>query len=188
MKRNWLFAVLALTLTACGAPHVREMSDPATTLVFGYISQSDKPMDYGWVQLKHTDSRGNVTYYTTSAYDGMFYAENLPLGKYSIHRFGQGTMRPMGNSPTLAGGSGSMWILGDEGGAGTATVVKKPGVHYMGSFKYTYVEPKTFFGRGSFAFDRADAPPEKELLQHLLAYTKNTKWEGRVQARADQLQ
>ncbi len=186
MLRNWLFIVFAFTLTACGpSMYVKEMTDTKSAMIFGYISASKGPMDFQWVQLRHTDAAGNEDYYTTRAdEDGMFYAENLPLGQYQIHRMGNGNT-PMG--PNVIGGGGVVWSLA-EGSKDTTIQVKKPGARYMGSFKYTYVEGKGFFGRDSFTFDRAATPPEKELLQRLIKYTENTHWQASVKKRLAELQ
>lgn len=186
MKRNLFLAILAFTLSACApSMYVEEMKDQRTAMLFGYISASEGPMDFEWVQLRHTDAAGNEEYYTTRAdEDGMFYAENLPLGQYQIHRMGKG-VRPMG--PNVAGGGGGvLWSLG-EGSKATTMQVKKQGVRYFGSFQYTYIEPTSFFGRASFSFERAPKPPEKELLQRLVKYTKDTRWEAGVKSRLAEL-
>ncbi len=70
-----------------------------------------------------------------------------------------------------------VWSLG-AGSKSTAMQVRRPGVNYLGSFKYTYVEGKGFFSSDSFTFDRAETPPEEEVLKSLLPYTKDTRREG----------
>lgn len=181
MLRSCLIAILAFTLTACGpSMYVKEMESPKSAMIFGHIEAGEGPMYFHWVQLKHTDAAGNVEYYTTrSDEDGMFYAENVPMGRYQIHRIGQGNS-PMG--PNATAGGGVIWSLG-EAGKDTAMRVSQPGVHYFGSFKYTYIEAEGFFGRDSFNFDRASKPGEKTLLERLLKYTKDTRWEGRTSKR-----
>jgi hypothetical protein len=164
--------------------YVKEMESPKHAMVFGHIEAGKGPMYFSWVQLRHTDAAGNEEYYTTrSNEDGMFYAENLPLGKYEIHRIGQGN-RPMGSN--VISGGGVVWSLG-EGSKDTAMRVKTAGVHYLGSFKYIYIEGEGLFGRDSFNFKRINSPSEKELLQRLLKYTENTHWSGSINKRLAEL-
>ena len=164
--------------------YVKEMANPKSAMIFGYISASEGPMDFEWVQLQCTDASGKKEYFTSRAdEEGMFYAENLPLGEYQIYRLGRGNS-PMG--PNVVGGNGVFWHLGEERNA-TTTRVKKPGMLYLGSFKYTYIEPKSFFGNSSFSFDRVNSPPEKELLLRILKYTKETRWEESVKSRLAEL-
>jgi hypothetical protein len=183
MFRYWWLVLLAFGLAACGpSKYVDDMEDPKSALLVGHIETDDgEPMWFHWVQLKHTDPAGKEEYYTSrSDEDGMFYVENAPLGAYQIHRMGQGNT-PWG--PNAVGGNGGViWTLGESGKV-TAMRVKTPGVTYFGSFKYTYIEGKGFFGRDSFTFSRWHQPKEKELLQRLLKYTKKTRWEGATQAR-----
>ncbi len=186
MLRNWLLVAFALILTACGpSMYVKEMKDPKSAMIFGYIHASKGPMYFHWVQLKHTDAAGNEEYYTTrSNEDGMFYAENLPLGQYQIHRIGQGNT-PLGSN-AISGG-GVVWSLGEGGGKATAMQVRRPGVQYFGSFKFTFIEGEGFFGRDSFNFERVASPPEKELLTRLLPYTEDTAWEAGIKRRSAEL-
>lgn len=182
MFHYWWLVLLAFGLTACGpAKHVKEMGDTKSAMIVGHIEAGKGPMYFHWVQLKHTDAAGNEEYYTTrSDVDGMFYAENLPMGNYQIHRMGQGNV-PMG--PNVIGGNGGVvWSLG-EAGKMTAMRVTKPGVIYFGSFKYIYIEGKGFLGRDSFDFVRWAQPEEKILLQRLLKFTKGTRWEAATNAR-----
>lgn len=182
MLRNWLLVIMAFTLSACGpSMYVKEMESPKHAMIFGHIEAGKGPMYFHWVQLKHTDAAGNEEYYTTrSDEEGMFYAENLPMGKYQIHRIGQDNS-PMG--PNAAAGSGVIWSLG-EAGKETAMRVTKPGVHYFGSFKYIHIEAESFFGRDSFNFKRINKPSEKELLPRLLTYTEETRWTASVKKRS----
>lgn len=188
MLRNWLLIALATVLTACGpSMYVKEMSDPKNAMVFGYIQAMNGPMYFHWVQLRHIDAAGNEEYYTTrSNEDGMFYAENLPLGRYEIHRMGRDCM-PMGPNVVSNGrGGGVVWSLGPASKS-TAMQIRRPGVQYLGSFKFTFVEGKGFFSRDSFTFERANTPPEKELLKRLLPYTEDTRWSGSVKKRVAEL-
>lgn len=111
---------------------------------------------------------------------GRFYVENAPLGAYQIDRMGQGNT-PWGPNAVGANG-GVIWTLGESVEA-TAMHVKTPGDTYFGSFKYTCIEGKGFFGRDSFTFSRWHQPQKKELLQRLLKYTKKARWEAATQAR-----
>ena len=181
MLRNWFLVLFAFALTACGpSMYVKEMGSPRDAMIYGYIDAGERPMYFNWVQLRYTDAAGNEEYYTTrSNEEGLFYAENLPPGKYEIYRIGEGN-RPMGSN--VISGGGYVFNLG-EASKETAMRVKAPGVHYFGSFKYTYIEHKGFFGRDSFDFQRSNSPSEKELLQHLIKYTEDTQWTGSIKKR-----
>jgi hypothetical protein len=167
--------------------NVKEMEDSKSAMVYGYIHAKEGPMYFHWVQLRRTDAKGNEDYYTTrSNENGLFYAENLPLGLYQIHRIGQGNKPTGSNSSGVRDGwssgvrtGGVTWSLG-EASKDTTMHVKNAGVNYLGSFKYIYIEGEGFLGRDSFEFKRAAEPSEKELLKRLLRYTKGTRWEERI--------
>jgi hypothetical protein len=186
MLRTCLLIIFAFVLTACGTSlYVKEMKDSKSALVFGYITEKNSPLYFHWVQLKRTDAAGNEEYYTTrSDQDGMFYAENLPLGQYQIHRIGWGNT-PMGSN-AIAGG-GELWSFGAAGKA-TMMQVTKPGVQYFGSFRFTLIKGKGVFRSDSFNFERAGSPPENELLERLLTYTKDTRWADAIRKRRAELQ
>lgn len=187
--RSLLFVVLAFVLAACGpSMYVRDVEDSKSTLVFGYIHASKGPMYFHWVQLRRIDANGNEEYYTTrSNEDGLFYVENVPPGRYEIHRMGRDCM-PMGSNAVSNGGGkgGVVWSLG-EGSKGTTMMIKRPGVNYLGSFKFTFIAGQGFFAQDSFTFARANTPAEKELLQRLLPYTKDTGWEKNIKKRMAEL-
>lgn len=186
--RNLLFVALAFVLTACGpSMYVKDMNDSKSSLVFGYIHASKGPMYFHWVQLRRIDAAGNEEYYTTrSNEDGLFYLENVPLGRYEIHRMGRDCM-PMGpNVVSNGAGGGVVWSLG-QGSKATAMQIKRPGVNYLGSFQFTFVEGKGLFSRDTFTFTRANTPSEKELLQTLLPFAKETGWERNIKKRMAEL-
>lgn len=187
--RNWLFVAFAFVLTACGpSMYVRDMEDSKSAMVFGYIHASEGPMYFQWVQLRRIDAAGNEEYYTSrSNEEGLFYAENLPPGRYEIHRMGRDCMPLGANAVSNGGGRGGVvWSLG-AGSKSTAMVVRRPGLNYLGSFKFTFVEGKGFFSSDSFTFDRAGTPLEKEVLKRLLPYTQDTRWEGNIKKRIAEL-
>ena len=181
MLRLMLLVVPILTLTACGpSKSVKEMEDPNSSLIFGYIGRDDGPVKFDWVQLRHSKPGAKDIFIESRAdRNGLFYAENLSPGHYQIHRYGWG-VRPLGEN-VAHGGGGAIFTFPKTENL-SAMHIKGPGLKYMGTFMYTRVKTG-FFEGGKFTIDRTTTPSEKELLQKLLRYTKNTKWEASVKER-----
>jgi hypothetical protein len=63
--------------------------------------------------------------------------------------------------------------------------ISKPGIYFLGSYKYQQV--KTGFFEGSkFDIERVDSPTEAELLQRILDEDKEIKgsaWEEKIRQR-----
>ena len=87
----------------------------------------------------------------------------------------------------------------------TAIRITKPGVYYLGSYKYVQVKKKSMFKRGKFSIERVSEPAEAELLRRILADTmkiqkaknykgpkkikiEDTRWAEVIRARLKELE
>jgi hypothetical protein len=66
----------------------------------------------------------------------------------------------------------------------TALVIAKPGLYYMGAYKY--VKTGTFW-KPSFTIERIKEPGEKEVLTGLLPFSTGTQWEALIKKRIEAL-
>lgn len=169
-------ALFALLLVAgCSSEPTRDINDPTNSLVFGYIDMSNAPtpVSHAWIEQLAPPTTGSP-YWTMEVKDGMFYAGDLPAGKYQMNSVW-----------------GSAFLKGDYSyGFGrqskqTQVRITKPGIYYLGSFKYRPVKTGMFEG-AKFAIDRIKDPSEAELLKKLLendSTLKNSAWAEKIRAR-----
>lgn len=184
MVRLLLLFVSLLALTACGTSKiVQEMENQNSVLVFGYAYDADGPLDFDWIQLRRNTANKDTFVRIHTDSEGLFYGENLPLGSYQIHRYGWGG-EPVGETGVFGVQSNSLMF--QKEGNPTTVQARSPGVMFMGSFRYTFTSTG-LFSQGKRSFDRATSPPEKEVLEKLLEYTKGTRWEARVRKRLAEL-
>jgi hypothetical protein len=112
-----------------------------------------------------------------SATDGMFYNSYAPPGSYILdsltgHSFFKGdysyNFPQQGNSAQLR--------------------ITKPGIYYVGSFKYKEVKTG-FFEAAKFGIQKVDQPKEAELLKRMLEIReiKESAWGNKIRARLAQL-
>jgi hypothetical protein len=170
----------ALLLTGCASgPPGRDVNDPTSSLVFGFVDMEEAPTDVEWVSLKQvataTDTEG---YWRLGVEDGLAFNQYLPVGSYQMAKFGGSDF-----------GSGEVeYNFPSYGKNETAVRITRPGVYFLGSYKYVKVKTG-FFEAGKFDFKRVDAPAERELLERLLKSKeiKGTQWVARINARLAQL-
>jgi hypothetical protein len=154
-----LFAAAALAGCASNEPG-RSIDDPTNSLVFGYVDMADAPTSVDVVRLRQVappppDDRA---FWRMGVRDGMFYNSYLPSGSY-----------------ILASLYGSSWWRGEyqynfprqQGGGDTAVRADKPGIYFLGSFKYKSVKTG-FLEAAKFDIERVNSPTEAELLQRML--------------------
>jgi hypothetical protein len=175
-----LSAALLLTawalLSGCASSeHGRDIDDPANSLVFGHIDMSEAPtsVDYAWIM--QVAPPAEKPYWGTGIKDGLFYSSYLPPGTYQLSSFG-----------------GSGFFRGEhrysfpkQGRNETAVRIDKPGIYYLGSYKYKKVKTG-MFEQGKFTIERVKTPTETELLQRILnenADIKKSKWGDKIRAR-----
>jgi hypothetical protein len=172
-------AFSAMTLLAgCASDNIgpeRNINDPTNSLVFAYIDMGDAPTKVEDASLK---PQGEEGYWHLSIDDGLMYQQYLPPGSYQ-----------------LASLSGSSFLHGEVeytfpayGRNEASTVIRKPGVYFLGSFRYQEVKTG-MFEAGKFDIERTDSPTELDLLNRLLKqdWVKGSQWEARIKARIAEL-
>lgn len=177
MQRFWsALGLIALALLAgcAGGGHGRDINDPANSLVFGYVDMSDAPTGVQGASIMQVAPPTDRPYWGTDVRDGLFYTYYLPPGSYK-----------------LASLTGSSFWKGEyrynfpRQGADTAVRIAKPGVYFLGSYKYRDVKTG-FFEQGKFNIERVDSPTEAQLLRRILDEDKEIKgsvWEERLRQR-----
>lgn len=179
--KGWLarLALFALVLAAgCASGPTRDINDPTNSLVFGYIDMADAPtkVSYAWIQQVAPPT--DAPYWQMGVQDGVFYSSYLPAGSYQL---------------SAVGGSSFMrgeyrYNFGRQGNE-TQLRITKPGIYFLGSFKYRAVKTG-IFQAGKFAIEKTKQPSEAELLKKLLdndSELRKSAWGEKIRARLAQL-
>lgn len=172
--------VALLALTACGSKSIgpeRDINDPTNSLAFAYVDMSDAPTKIDGASLKPQGQEGY--WHMNVANDGQLLTQPyLPPGAYQLATL-QGSGFFAGNN---------VYRFPTYGRNDTAIRIQKPGIFFMGA--YRYVKVKTgFFEGGKFAIERVNTPTELELLQRVEKedWVRGTQWEGRIRTRIAEL-
>jgi hypothetical protein len=181
MKRFWLVpALIAFGLVAgCGSSGPqRDINDASNSLVFGHIDMADAPTKISGATILQVAPPTDKPYWGAGVNNGLFYNAYLPPGSYQ-----------------LASITGSSFWRGDyrynfpRQGSETAVRITKPGIYYLGSWRYKGVKTG-FFEGGKFDIERVNTPTEAQLLQRILDESpdiKGSAWEERIRQRLRQL-
>jgi hypothetical protein len=176
-----LVAVIMLAaLAGCGGGgHGRNINDPSNSLVFGYVDMSDAPTKVSGVQIMQVAPQTDKPYWGTDVREGMFYTYYLPPGSYRL--------------ATL---HGSSFLRGEyqynfprQGGGDTTVRIDKPGIYFLGAYKYKDVKTG-LFQQGKFDIERVNTPTEAELLQRMLdrdPQLKASVWADKISQRIARL-
>jgi hypothetical protein len=178
---NWL-AVGLITLgllTACGSSGpVRDINDPTNSLVLGYIDMDDAPTGVNSAWLAQVAPPSDSPYWGLGVSNGLFYNAHLPPGSYQMSSL-----------------SGSGFWAGEHNysfprqGNETALRISKPGIYFLGSFKYKKVK-SGMFDQAKFSIEKINKPTEAELLKRILDESdeiKKSAWGNKIRARLAQL-
>ena len=158
-----LFAgFLALLAAGCGSYERIDPKDQSLSLVYGYIDMKDAPSSLGWVHITLYDGKNTGLF--TAVKDGMFVQMGLKPGPYQVDRFGRHA-RFFDNTEYS-------YDFGTRGRNETAVRIDKPGVYFMGAYKYVDVHTG-WFEQGKFRMERTTTPNERELLTRILAILQN---------------
>jgi hypothetical protein len=179
-QRLWLaYGLIALLAAGCASSGPeRDIDDPSNSLVFGYIDMEDAPTGVDYASLVQVAPPSKTPYWGLAVKKGLFYSAYLPPGSYQLSKFG-----------------GSGFFAGQHEysfprqGNQTALRIAKPGIYFLGSFRYQKVKTG-FFEGGKFSIERIDKPSEADLLKRILdegSGIQKSAWNDRIRARLAQL-
>jgi hypothetical protein len=174
-----LLAAAALVAGCAGGGHGRDINDPSNSLVFGFVDMSEAPTKVSGAQIMQVAPPTDKPYWGTDVRDGLFYTYYLPQGSYKL--------------ATL---HGSSFLRGEyqynfprQGGGDTAVRIDKPGIYFLGAYKYQKVK-SGMFEQAKFGIERVSSPTEAELLQRLLDQDpeiKKSVWADKIRQRLSRL-
>ncbi|HKW54864.1 MAG TPA: hypothetical protein VJO12_14320 [Stellaceae bacterium] len=172
---------LILLVAGCATSKPVDPKDPSLSVVYGYIDMADAPSSLGWVWIKLYDGKNEG--YLASGHKGLFFHVGVVPGPYQVERFGRHT--------TFFSNTEYTYNFGTRGRNETAIRIDKPGLYYMGAYKYVDI-PTGWFEQDKFRMERTQTPSERELLTKLLAvlqddYPQYTRQIAMVRQRLAQL-
>lgn len=163
-RRKWLglgLVSIGIGLVGCGTP--LENVDPKAenlSIVAGYIDMREAPSRLGWVSIK-AYGPGTDHHYRARVEDGVFFHIGVDPGSYQIDRFGgQGGWAAFG-------GAAHEYEWGTRGRNATAIRIERPGVYFMGSYRYA-PQRTGLLEAGKFQMNSTSTPSEREVLQRVL--------------------
>lgn len=162
MKNTLKLGIIALIFTlATGCsiltPKIKDYSN--RSVVYGYLDTSEAPaglINTLFFQYKPVTKKPYWSMATKKVGKGyIFYHYGLPNGSYQVSEF-------VGQSCFLifCGNTIYYYEMPKQGKNGTAAEIKKPGVYFLGSYKYKKVKTG-FFSRGKFDIIPAENPPSR---------------------------
>lgn len=140
-------------------------NDKSLSVVFGYFNMKEAPSWGGidWVSVKQY--KPEQLYYSCGVEEGLFFHIGVHKGaSIQVDQFGRNT-RWYSNATYT-------YNFGGSGRNDTATIIKKPGVYYLGAYQYKSIPSGSFFAPDQFEMEKAKSPTEKELLGKLLHIMK----------------
>ena len=175
-----LLGFLIFFVTGCAGDSV-DPKDPKLSLVYGYIDMADAPSSLGWVRIKLYDGKNEG--YSAAVRKGLFFHVGVEPGPYQVERFGRHT--------TFWSNTEYTYDFGTRGRNETAIRIDKPGVYFMGAYKYVDI-PTGWFQQDKFKMERTQTPSERELLARLATilqddYPQYTRQIAMVRQRLAQL-
>jgi hypothetical protein len=181
--KQWLRLVLGLVMIgllagcASSGPE-RDINDPANSLVFGYIDMGDAPTGVDAAQLMQVSPPSAMPYWDLGVVNGLFFNAYLPPGSYQLSSFY--------GSKFFAGQH--EYIMPRQGNETSLRIVK-PGIYFLGAYKYEKVKTGVFEKR-KFAIEKTSTPTEAEVLKRVLDNSegiRNSAWANKIRARLAQL-
>jgi hypothetical protein len=189
-----MLGLLALPLSA-GDERPISIDNPNNSLVFGYIDMSDAPTKVKGAWLEQVAPPTDSPYWSMGIEKGLFYNTFIQPGSYQLSSFA---------GSSFAKGAYE-YKFPRQGQNETRVRIKKPGVYYLGSYKYVKVKKGGMFKRAKFTIERVNEPTEAELLRRILDDTmkiqkaKNykgpkkikvadTRWAAIIRARLQELE
>jgi hypothetical protein len=148
------------------------------SLVFGYIDMEGAPTGVNAASIMQVSPPSETPYWALAVNKGLFVNAFLPPGSYQLSSFS--------GSGFFAGPH--EYIMPRQGNETSLRIVK-PGIYFLGSYKYEKVKTG-MFERGKFAIERTNTPTEAELLKRVLDDSegiRNSAWANKIRARLAQL-
>lgn len=150
---------LNLIFLGCGSNGTKsDPLDPTTSLVFGYIDMEDAPTNISWFTIKKFKPKPQIEYYC-AVNDNLFWHIGLPPGSHQATVFGGQKPWPISTKYQYSFPTGRNQ---------TAVIIEKPGVYFLGAYKYTEIETEGLFTANKLSLKKIESPTEKELLNKLL--------------------
>ena len=176
MRYRKLFYACLASVTLLGgcasSSPPRDLDDPTNSLYFGYIDMSDAPSGVNAADVEQIAPPTKFPYWKPGLRKGLFCLSVLPPGSYQVTDFSGGDM---------------VYDFPRQGNP-TSVRIRKPGIYFVGSYKY--VPRKTeFFDGATFAIKRANKPTEPGLLRRILPHPDIQKaaWRKTIQSRTTRL-
>jgi hypothetical protein len=160
------------------APEPGQPTSVQASFVFGYIDMQAADPGLNWVTFQQLAPIARDPDMPGRAKDGIFYLENVAPGSYQVYDFGGrgGGFFAKGKlyysypvSFPVSRQSGSMRVK-----------VEKPGVYFLGSYKYVSVKGSRFTTSYVYDLEPLKSPSQREVLERLLPMVQGTQWEGRL--------
>ncbi len=135
-------------------------NDKTLSVIFGYFNVEDAPSWGGidWVSVKQFKPK--QAYYSCGLEEGIFWHIGVTNGSLQVDSFGRNT-RWYSNAYYS-------YNFGGQGRNETSKIIKKPGVYYLGAYKYKHIDSESFFGADKFEMIKTRTPTERQVLTRLL--------------------
>ncbi|MFZ5724654.1 MAG: hypothetical protein ACOY33_13465 [Pseudomonadota bacterium] len=152
-------ALLAFLLGACA----NNMADRAAngSVVYGYIDMSEAPTGLDWLSLLQVKPKTKEPYWQTGTEKVekgyLFFHYGLTPGTYQISEFG-GADRFL-----IFSGTPYVYSFSRQGRNESAIEIGKPGVYFIGAFKYKRIK-NGFFKADNFDVVAVKEHPPKQLM------------------------
>ena len=169
-----VFVLLVLTVSPvlAGARSKINVDNSNNSLVFGYIDMSDAPTKVKGAWLQQLSPPTDSPYWSMGVKKGLFYNTFIQPGTYQVSSFA--------GSGFMAGAH--EYHFSRQGRNETAVKIKKPGIYFLGSYKYVKVPKGGMFKKAKFSIERIGEPTEIELLHRILEdemkIQKSKKYKG----------
>jgi hypothetical protein len=147
---------IVAALTACASTESINPKDTTRSVLYGYIDSKDAPSKIDWVQVKQYGDRdqGQQGYYLIN-YDrktGVFFHIGIQSGNHQVNKFGNDSTH---------------YNWSSQGRNATALRIDKPGVYFVGAFKYIHHD-QGLFKNDKFEMQPLRSPTDAEVLAMVL--------------------
>jgi len=158
-------AVVALILLSGCANNFKDRAADAS-VAYGFIDMEDAPTDLDWLTIQQVKPKTKEPYWHAGVQKVekgyLFYHYGLPPGTYQVTEFGGQ------NSFLIFSGTPHTYSFGRQGRNESAIEIKKPGVHFIGAFRFKRYK-NGFFKAETFDIEAVkEHPPHKAMIEELL--------------------